>query len=86
MLTQAQFQTGESCPLPVADNLPPTSEEWEQVRILVIGSANGVTRVIRTLYVLGFAQIHEWSPLVSAPNSGDVMSILTRRMARESHT
>lgn len=80
---EAELRTGECCPLPVADNLPPSSDECEQVRILVIGSPNGVRSIIRTLYILGFAQISDWSPLMSAPNSGDVMSILTRRIGRE---
>ena len=60
-----------------------SQDEYEIVRILAIGSAAGVNSTIRTLYLLGFAQISDWSPLLPAPNSGDVMSILTRRLPRD---
>jgi hypothetical protein len=75
--------TGELSPLPTADGSSVSPEEYEIVRILVIGSPWGVNSTIRTLYSLGFAQIREWSPLLPAPNSGDVISILTRRLQRE---
>ncbi|NJL36526.1 MAG: hypothetical protein HC840_23330 [Leptolyngbyaceae cyanobacterium RM2_2_4] len=50
----------------------------EPLRVLVIGSRSGVTNTIQTLYRLGFAEVGEWSPLLPAPNPGEVMSILTR--------
>lgn len=48
------------------------------IRILVISTPEGVTQTIQTLHVLRFADISLWSPLLSAPNPGEVMSILTR--------
>ena len=79
--------TGEQPSLPMADCSPhsqdESQDEYEIVRILAIGSAAGVNSTIRTLYLLGFAQISDWSPLLPAPNSGDVMSILTRRLPRD---
>ena len=77
--------TGEQPSLPMADCSPHSQDEYAQdeyetVRILAIGSAAGVNSTIRTLYLLGFAQISDWSPLLPAPNSGDVMSLLTRRL------
>lgn len=75
--------TVECSSLPTADNPPVETDKYEIVRILVIGSPRGVNSTIRTLYVLGFAQISDWSPLLPAPNSGDAMSILTRRIGRE---
>ncbi|MDY6940248.1 MAG: hypothetical protein SWY16_21655 [Cyanobacteriota bacterium] len=75
--------TGETCPLPSTDCSHNSPDEYENVRLLAIGSPAGVNATIRTLYVLGFAQISDWSPLLPAPNSGDVMSILTRRLPRD---
>jgi hypothetical protein len=68
---------------PFADSLPAHYEGgFEQVRVLVIGSQYGVTSTIQTLYVLGFAAVGQWSPLLRAPGSGEWMRILTRRIAR----
>jgi hypothetical protein len=66
--------------VPAADSLLAGTDDYELVRVLVIGSHRGVTSTIRTLYVVRFAQIDEWSPLLPAPASGEVMSILTRRI------
>lgn len=52
--------------------------ERESLRILVIGSRQGVTGAIQTLYRLRFAEVREWSPLMPGPTPGEVMSILTR--------
>lgn len=57
---------------------PQPSPNREPLRVLVIGSRQGVTSTIQTLYRLGFAPVNEWSPLLPAPSSGEVMSILTR--------
>ncbi|MGD2180173.1 hypothetical protein [Lusitaniella coriacea] len=43
-----------------------------------MGSRQGVTRIIHTLHVLGFAEVGEWSPLLPERIAGEVMSILTR--------
>ncbi|MFB2980326.1 hypothetical protein ACE1CM_29705, partial [Microseira sp. BLCC-F43] len=67
-------------PLEAGDSLLAGTDDWELVRVLVIGSHRGVNSTIRTLYVVRFAQIDEWSPLLPAPASGEVMSILTRRI------
>jgi hypothetical protein len=56
--------------------------EYEKIRILIIGSAEAVTEMIHTFYSLGFAAIHDWSPLLPAPKPGEVMSILTRDRPR----
>lgn len=50
----------------------------EILRVLLIGSRKGVNNTVQTLYSLGFAQVGEWSPLLPAPNPGEVMRILTR--------
>lgn len=50
----------------------------EHSEFLVIGSRAGVIETIHTLYSLGYAEPSAWSPLLPAPTSGEVMSILTR--------
>ncbi|MDY6937266.1 MAG: hypothetical protein SWY16_06330 [Cyanobacteriota bacterium] len=55
----------------------------EPIRLMAIGSRQGVLNVIHTLHRLRFAEVSEWSPLLPAPTSGEVMSILTRHISRE---
>lgn len=50
----------------------------EPVLMLVIGSRRGINNVIHTQFRLGFAQIHEWSKPIIDPNSGRMMSIMTK--------
>jgi hypothetical protein len=57
--------------------------EGEKVRLLVIGSAEGVTEVIHTLHSLGFAEVRAWSRIVPIPDEGAFMSILTRHRRRD---
>lgn len=52
--------------------------ERERLRILIIGSRDGVIETIHDLHGRGFAEAGSWSPLLPAPSSGEVMSILTR--------
>ncbi|MDY6936303.1 MAG: hypothetical protein SWY16_01445 [Cyanobacteriota bacterium] len=66
----------------MADDPPHSPDGRNLVRILVVGSPSGVEQTIRTLYVLGFAQMSDWSPLLPTPHSGDVMSILTRQIGQ----
>lgn len=57
---------------------PEPPPQRESLRVLVIGSRQGVTSTIHNLHRLGFAEVREWSPLLPAPTPGEVMSILTR--------
>jgi hypothetical protein len=59
---------------------PPAEPKRESVKVLLIGSPGGVKNIILTLYRLGFAQVGDWSPLIPTQNSGEVMSILVRRL------
>jgi len=63
---------------PIEAPIDPSARDRESLRILIIGSRHGVTNTIQTLHRLRFAEVREWSPLLPAPNSGEVMSILTR--------
>ena len=57
--------------------------EREPVKILIIGSREGVTKIMHTFYRLGFAEISEWSPLQPTKNPGEVMTILVRQILKE---
>ena len=63
---------------PLASKMPVATPDREALRILVIGSRQGVLGTIQTLHRLRFAEVHEWSPLLPSANPGEVMSILTR--------
>jgi hypothetical protein len=56
----------------------------ERLRVLIIGSRDGVIETIHDLYHRDFAEPSAWSPLLPAPSSGEVMSILTRDRRRGS--
>ncbi|MCS6812575.1 MAG: hypothetical protein NZ772_03245 [Cyanobacteria bacterium] len=75
------FSVGDSDIPTVPGLLGMTTEsvpDREPLRVLLVGSRRGVNNTILTLYRLGFASVSEWSPLLPAPNPGEVMSILTR--------
>ena len=57
---------------------PATAPGREVIRILVIGSAHGVERIIHELYRLGFAEVREWSTPQPTGRSHEIMRVLTR--------
>jgi hypothetical protein len=50
----------------------------EVIRILVIGPAHGVDRIIHELYRLGFAEVREWSKPQPTGRTHEIMRVLTR--------
>ncbi|MCU0545184.1 MAG: hypothetical protein MUE44_23925 [Oscillatoriaceae cyanobacterium Prado104] len=50
----------------------------EPVRIMVVGSPQGITTVVNWLVRLGFAQMGDWSDLQRAPHTGQWMRVLTK--------
>jgi hypothetical protein len=54
---------------------------YEPLRVLLIGSADGITATIHNLHRRGFAAVSEWSPLVPV-GQGELMSVLTKRLRR----
>jgi hypothetical protein len=60
--------------------------EDESVRVLVIGSRDGVNRIIKTLDRLNFARSIEWSPFMPGSKPGEVMRILLRYITEEEMT
>lgn len=71
--------------IPGADSLPPCSDGYELVRVVVFGSNYGIKYTIRWLHGLNFAQISEWSFPMPAPGSSEMMSIVTKRIPRLSN-
>lgn len=53
-------------------------ENREPVRIMVVGSRQGITAVVNWLVRLGFAQMADWSHLQRVPNTGQWMRVLTK--------
>lgn len=54
----------------------------EFVKIMVIGSRKGITSVIKMLHTLRFAEVGEWSPIMPHGQSGELMSVLRKRVLR----
>ena len=50
----------------------------EVIRILVIGSAHGVDRIVHELHRLGFAEVREWSNPQPTGRINEIMRVLTR--------
>jgi hypothetical protein len=57
---------------------PATEPGREVIRILVIGTAHGVERIVYELYRLGFAEVREWSKPQPTGRSHEIMRVLTR--------
>ena len=57
---------------------PAAEPERQVIRILVIGSAHGVERIVHELYRLGFAEVREWSKPQPTGRVNEVMRVLTR--------
>ncbi|PZV00087.1 MAG: hypothetical protein DCF32_18165 [Leptolyngbya sp.] len=57
---------------------PATEPGREVIRILVIGSAHGVERIVHELYRLGFAEVCAWSKPQPTGRTHEIMRVLTR--------
>ena len=62
----------------IVNTLDNATDRGERLRVLIIGSEEGVTETIHTLEKLRYAEVRSWSPILPVPNSTEVMSILTR--------
>ncbi len=66
---------------PASSNAPSeSSPRREPIKVLIIGSPQGVNNTIHTLYKRGFAEVTEWSPLQPTSNPDEVMSVLRRQI------
>ena len=61
-----------------ASTAPVSRKEF--VKVMVIGSRKGITSVIKTLHTLRFAEVGEWSPIMPHSESGEMMSLLRKRV------
>ncbi len=57
---------------------PAAESGREVIRILVIGPAHGVERIVHGLYRLGFAEVREWSKPQPTGRTHEIMRVLTR--------
>ena len=57
-------------------------DDREKVEFMIVGTRELVMQEIRNFYVMGFAQVDEWSPLTPVPNSHRMMTILVRYRKR----
>ncbi|MBW4467290.1 MAG: hypothetical protein KME07_17830 [Pegethrix bostrychoides GSE-TBD4-15B] len=53
----------------------------EPVRLIVVSSRQGVTRMIQTLHLRGVVSAHEWSALQPEPMTGKWMSVATKYLS-----
>ena len=54
--------------------------EKKFVKVMVIGSRKGITSAIKMLHHLRFAEVSEWSPPVPYEDSGEMMSLLRKKV------
>ncbi|BAZ51531.1 hypothetical protein NIES4103_41880 [Nostoc sp. NIES-4103] len=52
----------------------------EPIKHLLIGSPKAVTGTIHYLHIIGYANVGDWSQLISTGNGDEVMSILIRQI------
>jgi hypothetical protein len=60
-----------------------STNENEKVRLLVIGSPEGLMDVMQSLHNLGYAKVGDWSPIVPIPDQPGFISVLTRHRRRD---
>jgi len=64
--------------------LEPDAEAGREIiRILVIGPAHGVERIVHELFRLGFAEVREWSKPQPSGRVNEIMRVLTRYVLAE---
>ena len=54
----------------------------DKVRIMVLGSPEGVDSIVKSLHVLRFAEMKEWSNPLPTGRTGEVMRILTKTILK----
>lgn len=55
-----------------------TEPEREKIRIMVLGSLEGVNQIVHLLHKLRFAEVQQWSQPLPTGRPGEVMRILTK--------
>jgi hypothetical protein len=62
--------------------LSDSTSESEKVRLIVIGSPEGIMDVMQSLHRRGYAEVGAWSQILPLPDKPAFMSILTRHRRR----
>jgi hypothetical protein len=79
MMIQAFVDNAEGGVCPTAAPLSRFSDDYEPLRVMLIGSTEGITATIHNLHRRGFAEVGDWSPLIPwGPD--EMMSVLTKRL------
>ena len=60
----------------------PQESGREKVRIMVLGSPEGVDSIVKSLHKLRFAEMKEWSNPLPTGRAGEVMRILTKTVLK----
>ncbi|MBE9066058.1 hypothetical protein IQ260_05265 [Leptolyngbya cf. ectocarpi LEGE 11479] len=63
---------------PAGGSLP--EHEYEDVRVLLLGSLTSVQNTIALLFKLNYAEPNDWSRPLATGRSNEVMAILTKRV------
>ncbi|MEM6256526.1 MAG: hypothetical protein AAF821_26765 [Cyanobacteria bacterium P01_D01_bin.156] len=68
-----------------APPVPPTNDalpehQYEDVRIMLLGTLTSVQNTIATLFKLNYAEPNDWSRPLATGRPNEVMAILTRRV------
>ena len=54
--------------------------QYEEVRVMLLGTLTSVQNTIATLFKLNYAEPNDWSRLLPTGRPNEVMAILTRRV------
>lgn len=60
----------------IVNEIVSNNENHEPLRLMLIGSHETVTHVIRVLHEIGFANAGDWGPLQPTKNAGEFITIL----------
>ena len=83
MMIHAFLDNADGGDRPAISPTPPPrfSPDTESLRVMLIGSTEGITATIHNLHRRGFAAVGDWSPLLPW-GEGEMMSVLTKRWQR----
>ena len=70
--------TGVPADPPTSNSLP--EHQYEDVRLLLLGSLTSVQNTIALLFKLNYAEPNDWSRPLATGRPNEVMAILTKRI------
>ncbi|MEM9219137.1 MAG: hypothetical protein AAGD25_32985 [Cyanobacteria bacterium P01_F01_bin.150] len=60
--------------------IPEASPERDCVRFMLVGTSQGVARIIHELHLLRFAEVSEWSKPMPTKEHGKIMRVMTKNV------